>query len=401
MTSGVEGKPELQRRPSLAWYALLFLAVAVLASLPRFGQRENDTLPISDSDLYMEMARFFTGDVAGFTPKWVQDWAHHYNRPLLPFLAGWLAKLVLADNLRAAFSLLNIVAAASLALLMFVYLRREQPNWRLLWLPSLLFLTAFPQLNWGYHILTDTAGYATAMAVAVYGAWLIKHPPNLPGRFAFHALALFLASAVAFLTRETGWFAVIAVGWVAWGERKKAPQRLRQLCLIMGLLVLGKVPHSIYSHVMGFRGVPVEFSLSSLLDWRYLLDFVVKTGVCFNLSWLIAFAGALLWLRARQSHPPLYVGWALAATLYTALGYVVNKIHIIGYPLRLSYAVFPIIFFWLTSLLETRCRRPVRCALIFFLAQAAINLAGVFLDPGQMGVKAIDVLRPLRNWLGF
>ena len=43
----------------------------------------------------------------------------------------------------------------------------------------------------------------------------------------------------------------------------------------------------------------------------------------------------------------------------------------------------------------------MRCALIFFLAQAAINLAGVFLDPGQMGVKAIDVLRPLRNWLGF
>jgi hypothetical protein len=391
------------RQRSLWFFAFLFLSIAVICSLPRFGQRENENLPsVSDSDRYLEMARVFTGQQRQFTPEWASEHAHHYNRPLLPFAAGWLGKTLLFGNVRAAFSLINILSAAFGAFLLFIYLRRHCPEWTLAWLPSVLFLTGFPQLNWGYHILTDTIGYGTAIATAVYGDWLVARASEFRNpRYFLHLLGLFCASATAFLARETGWFAVIAITYVAYVHFPHSPSRRLKLGLILAVILLGKVPQTVYSAVFHVHGVPLKSSISSLMNLRYLLDFIVKTGVCFNFSWLLGLSGAWIWLRSHRPHPPLLVGWAIAALLYAGAGYYVNKIEIIGYPLRLSYAVFPILFFWVTGLFELRVPPPKRLtrALQFCVLQFLVNLLGVFLDPGRIGVSATDVFRSLKDLL--
>ena len=163
------------------WFAW-FLLVASLCALPRFGQRENEYAPdISDSDFYLDMARTFAGDQATFTPGNAAWQPHHYNRPLVPWLVGHLGKSCLRGNLRATFSLLDILAAAGIALMLKTAIERHRPAWRFTWLPSVLFLTGFPQLNWGYHLLTDTAGLATALLSALYAAWLIQRDQREAG----------------------------------------------------------------------------------------------------------------------------------------------------------------------------------------------------------------------------
>jgi hypothetical protein len=385
-----------------ALFALVFLLVSAIASIPRFGQRENEHAPgVSDSDLYIEMARVFTGELKQFTPDYVAWQPHHYNRPVLPFLAGYLGKYLLGGNLRAAFSLINIVAATVVAFFVMQIIRRHRPEWRLSWLPSVLFLTGFPQLNWGYHIFTDTIGYATALSTAYYAAWLIEQIEETAQQsknfWALHLTLLFANSSVAFLTRETAWFAVITAIWLVARHRQAPRERLIKLGLIPLVLVLGKLPHVVYAHAYAVSGVPLKSSLSALLNWPYLLDFSVKTAVCFNLAWLLGIGG---FLRARDRSPPLITGWSVAALLYIGAGYYVNKIHLIGYPLRMSYALFPLIFYWVATLLERRLsdRRRVPAAIAFCLIQFGINLLGLLLDPGTPGIKATNVFKSLRDF---
>lgn len=367
-------------------FAAIFLIIAMIASLPRFGQRENEHQPtVSDSDLYLEMARVFTGDAAGFKREWVAWQPHHYNRPLLPFVAGYLGKYLLGGNLRASFSIINIFSATLVAVLLMHYLRVQRPEWKLHWAPSVLFLTAFPQINWGYHIFTDTTGYGTAMALAVYGDWCLKQ--SSPARLA----GLFVLSAMAFLARETAWLAVFAVA--ASGLARKDWLRL---ALVLAIIVLGKIPHLVYASAFGVTGVPLKTTLAALVNWRYVLDFTIKTGVCFNLSWI----PALLWLRHRTVIPPLILGWAIGAVLYMGAGYFVNKIHMIGYPLRLSYALFPLVFFGVAEVFERWFmpdKRTIRM-MQFCSLQFAVNMLGVFLDPGRQGIKATDVMQSLRDF---
>jgi hypothetical protein len=81
----VEDAPAMSRthhQPRRLSLVLVFLLVALLSSIPRFGQRENEALPtISDSDLYLEMAHVFVGETPGFDPERLETWPHHYNRP--------------------------------------------------------------------------------------------------------------------------------------------------------------------------------------------------------------------------------------------------------------------------------------------------------------------------------
>jgi hypothetical protein len=362
-------------------FAVIFVVIATIAALPRFGQRENEHQPtVSDSDLYLEMARVFTGDKAGFNPEWVAWQPHHYNRPLLPFVAGHLGKYLLGGNLRAAFSIVNILCAALVAMLLMRYLREHRPEWKLCWAPSVLFLTAFPQINWGYHIFTDTTGYGTAMALAMCGDACLKQ--SSPARL----VGLLVVSVTAYLARETAWLAVFAVG-AAGIARKDWPR----LALVLAVMILGNVPHLVYASVFSVSGVPLTSTVAALLNWRYVVDFALKTGVCFNLSWI----PALLWLRHRAAIPPLIVGWAIGAVLYMGAGYFANTFDVIGYPLRLSYALFPLVFFCVTEVFErwfTPDTRTLRM-LQFCGLQFAVNMLGVFLDPGRPGIKATDLIR--------
>src|SRR5690606_27073536 len=117
------------------------------------------------------------GERAAFDPAWSDPGyfgAHHYGRPALPFLAGWAARLVPGLSVEAGFSVLAILAAWAVAGALHWLIARAAPELQHPWLPSALFLAAFPQMNWGYHILTDTLGLATAFLAALAGAALLE-----------------------------------------------------------------------------------------------------------------------------------------------------------------------------------------------------------------------------------
>jgi hypothetical protein len=379
----------------IRWFTV-FVLLASLCALPRFGQRENEYAPgVSDSDLYLEMARVFTGDKEAFTPAYVAWQPHHYNRPLLPWLAGHLAECLPGHNLRAAFSLLNILAAAWMALLLKMALERHAPAWRHTWLPPVLFLTGFPQLNWGYHLLTDTAGLATALTVALYATWLIRRVTG--GRpCGWHLPGLLACSSAMFLTRETGWLAVITALWVAgWTWRTASVAgRLRSVAILLVLLA-GALPHSLYEHSQGLR-TPV-LHVASLFRWNpsYWLDVAVKGGVCFHVVWFLV--AGWLWRRwrSRERHgladlPVWMVGWTLGSGLYMAAAYAHNDIAVIGYPMRIVYSLFPLVYYCVEELFESGAVRwrPHLLAAALCLGQFGIGLLGVYLDPGTPKVTA-------------
>ena len=66
----------------------LFIGIAILSSLLRFGHRENNLDEVSDSDYYMDMALVFVGEKSGFMAEHRNR--HHYNRPLMAFCACYL-----------------------------------------------------------------------------------------------------------------------------------------------------------------------------------------------------------------------------------------------------------------------------------------------------------------------
>ncbi len=381
------------------WF-ICFLLVAGICALPRFGQRENEYAPgLSDSDLYLEMARVFTGDQAEFTPAYVAGQPHHYNRPLVPWLAGHLGKGLLRGHLRAAFSLLDILAAAGIAMLLKRAIERHIPSWRFTWLPSVLFLTGFPQLNWGYHILTDTAGLATALLAGLYAVWLIqKDKGGL--LFGCHLLGVFICSAAAFLTRETGWLAVITALWVVGLAVRRASWggRLR-MGLVLFVMLAGKLPHSVYEYAHAL-GTPTLHP-ATLFEWNpnYWLDVAVKGGVCFHIVWLLVAWRMGRWVRERRwvPSPHWMVGWTFACGLYMAAAYSHNDVSVVGYPMRIVYSLFPLVYFRVEELFESGAIhwRPHLLAVLLCVAQLGVGLAGVYVDPGTPKITAPGLMERL------
>src|SRR5690606_23837804 len=75
----------------------------------------------------------------------------------------------------------------------------------------------FPQVNWGYHVLTDTLGLATAFLSALAAAALIEWGSSArarPGAFALGLVGLLVLQALAYLARETGWMVPVVVAWL-------------------------------------------------------------------------------------------------------------------------------------------------------------------------------------------
>lgn len=372
--------------------AVLFAVLALAASIPRFGQRENDASLLSDSDYYLDMAAVAAGkaafDLAWSSPDYFG--AHHYSRPLLPYLAGTLGRVV---PVRAAFSLLDVVAAWGAAFVFFVFLGRAAPRLRHPWLPPALFLTGFPQVDWGYHILTDTVGLATAFGAAV-AAWAVLERDDGPPK-PLALLGLFALQSAAFLARETGWMVPIAVGWLL-VERRRRGRAAGPVVAVVAVLVLAALPHALYLRAMGLRRIHIPLAVSAWVDPGYGLDFAVKSAVAFHLLWPLAALG----LRAprRPAVPGLLVGWSLAALAYMAAGYAHNSLAGIGYPLRLTWALFPAVLYLAACALEriADARRARTAAVALLAANAAVALAGTLLDRGESGVTVPALLERAR-----
>ena len=369
----------------------LLLALAAAAAIPRFGQRENPSAAVSDSDYYLDMAAVFAGERAAFNPEWSapgHTGAHHYARPLLPFLAGWTARAIPGLGVRAAFSVVNVLAAWLIAALLYLVVARNTTDVRHPWLPSALFLTGFPQVNWGYHILTDTLGYATAFAAAVV-AWSILRPGPDRGERAGSAvwlqlLGLFALQTLALLARETAWIVPVLVAWLLMRGREN---RFGLGVVVLLVVLLGALPWVTYVRGSGVRPIAIPFDPRIWLAPGYALDFVVKSAVAFHLAWGVAALGMRGGGLARA--PALLVGWAVGALLYMGAGYAHNSLAGVGYPLRLSWALFPLVLF-LAGVGERLSRgRDARVvALVLVVVNAAIAVGGTFLDPGTSGLTA-------------
>lgn len=389
---------------------LLMALVAAASSSLRFGERENEVLPVSDSDAYLEMARVFAGEESGFGAP-LAGW-QHYGRPLLPLLAGVLGRFVFGGDYRSAFSVLNVVAAWVVAVLLYRMLwagTRGSVGFGDGWVPSLLFLTGFPQLNWGYHVLTDTVGYAAALGAALYVGRVLEWYGEKGGvrvgvrggagscaagwrwRVVVRLGVLFVLQAVAFLARETAWLVpvVAVVLLVRGGFLRRGPGFA---VAVVAVLVLAKAPQLVYLRHYGFGGLEIATSAGALLDPWYLADFVVKSGVAFHVAWVPALAALVR--RGWRDVPELGRAWAVAGLGYVAVGYLHNSMAGVGYPLRLSYVFFPAVYALAVRELE-RWVRPERVPYVlgaFVVVNAAVGVLGVGLDPGTGRITVLDLL---------
>src|SRR5688500_8591614 len=184
------------------------------------------------------MAAVAAGEQTAFDPEWSERayfGAHHYGRPLLPFLAGSFTRVLPRVDARVAFSIVAVVAAWATAVGLHLFLVRAAPSLSYPWLPSALFLTGFPQMNWGYHILTDTLGYATAFLAALAAGAILERERAPKPRWVLSLIGLFLLQSFAFLARETGWMVPVVVAWLLVGRVRRGER------LTPGLAVLATV----------------------------------------------------------------------------------------------------------------------------------------------------------------
>ena len=357
--------------------------------MPRFGQRENEGSLLSDSDYYLDMASVFAGDKPAFDQTWSDTGhfgAHHYSRPLLPFLAAMVVRAAPGIPLPRAFSLVNVFAAWVLASALYGLLARIAPDLRYPWLPSALFLTGFPQMNWGYHLLTDTIGYATSF-VAALAAWAIlgwdrRQGPWGSGRMLAFA-GLFVLQSLAFLARETAWMVPVVVALMV----RCSPRERRGFGVaVLATVLLAYLPRVFYVKLAGVTSIAISLAPDVWLDPGYVLDFAVKSAVAFNLAWLLAGWGTRS--GGVRAVPDLIAAWGVAALVYMAAGYAHNSLAQIGYPLRLTYALFPLVFFLAARGLEAKARgaRALLAALALVALNGAVAVTGTLLDRGESGI---------------
>ena len=74
-------------------------------------------------------------------------------------------------------------------------------------------------------------------------------------------------------------------------------------------------------------------------------------------------------------------------------GYFANKISGIGYPLRMTYVLFPWVYFRAAEFMEGLFNKQrTAMAVTFCVAQTGISLLGALLDPGSVGITATGIL---------
>jgi predicted DNA-binding transcriptional regulator len=385
-------------------FTFLFLIVAILCSMPRFGQRENANLPgLSDSDVYLDLARVLTGEKTGFSSDSLLR-PHHLSRPFLCFLAGWTSKLIPGVSLGAGFSIWNILFSTLLAWLLWRVLETWNSDSPLNGLPSVLYLTSFVQMNWGYHILTDTAGFATAMLVMYMVDQWLRRVENGEihslSQIVARLILLWFLSSIAFLTRETGIFSIFIVVIYAFKFLRKGllSKHLVLLGWIGGSILAGKIPHLLYQKIYKTVGVPLALDFSHLFNAKFFFDAAAKSAVSFHFAWLIIFWTLIKHWRGIR-FPTLLIAWLLACLIYIGGGYFVNSLIHFPYPLRMTFSLFPLAYVLVVYFFSTIKSDEKRfwSILVFLVAHIGVSLAGIYFDPGVEGLGLKETLLNLLN----
>ena len=163
---------------------------------------------------------------------------------------------------------------------------------------------------------------------------------------------------------------------------------------VLAAALAATLPRSLYLTLQGARSIVIPFSPDVWLDPGYVLDFVVKSAVAFNFAWILAVLG--MRSGGLRKAPDLLVAWSVAALAYMAAGYAHNSLAAIGYPLRLTYALFPLVFFLTARGLETTITgsRIRLAALLLVVLNGAVALTGTRLDSGRTGITVPRLIRP-------
>jgi len=383
---------------------ILFTLVAFFSSLLRFGNRENNLAVLSDSDYYLDMAQVFAGQKEEFNHQFLESAAHHYNRPLLPFCAGLLGHYVMNDNYSAAFSILNILSAIFIAYLFFVIVIVLYPKINYSWFPSLLFLTAFPQMDFGYHILTETIGLAFAFGTCYLLYNLIcqiekRVFENRQSYFYYkdwrvylNIFLLFIIQGLSYFTRETAFFLFIFLIYITVKRKLYHWKFLPLVVILFSVFIVAKIPHLIYSQINNTNMPKLPFDLLALINPVYILDTVIKLGLAFNISWLIIVPAIYYLKKGKLTNVHEFiVGWTLAALCYIAAGYLHNTLLNIGYPLRMLFSLFPLFYLVVIEYFEKKYNHPKLGYMLalFFILHVGISVLGVLLDSGTVAVHTI------------
>jgi hypothetical protein len=249
-----------------------------------------------------------------------------------------------------------------------------------------LFLTGFPQVNWGYHVLTDSLGYVTAFSsgLLAFSVWRRHASGGIrgwDGRAIAALAALWCLQAVSFFARETAWFTpVVVAALFAMG-----PKGRRELTLAAGLVLLlvsARLPYSAYLAATGVEPIKIPYQPNLWWQPAYMLDFLIKSAVAFNVAWLPALLAA--WNRLGEKVSRFCWAWGAAAVLYMGAGYAHNSLGGVGYPLRLTYALFPVVYWLAACWVERLPRQRQPLAVLGLVAvNVAMSAIGVALDPGH------------------
>jgi len=378
------------------------LLVAIASSSFRFGQRENEGMSWSDSDYYIDMAHVFSGEKEAFNKGYLETRPHHYARPLFSYFAAKITSLGL--SLKTSFSVLNVLAAWIIAVIFYIGIVVNLPCFQYAWMPPFLFLTGFPQLNWGYHILTDTFGYGFSIIVIfimdMFFIYASKHEfSHKKIQYILGILLLFILQSLAFFAREIAWAAVIVAVYFFLKHLITNKKISYFYVVVIITLILTKLFHQIYCQIYQLSPPELHFlRFSELFNYKYLLDFFIKNGFAFNIAWPCVFIYFFKFrLNGLKKIPDIFIAWTIAAVLYIGAAYSHNDLgngYGYGYPLRISYALFPLIFLFTTHTLTSFKHKKI--IITFYLVLSLlINITGVLLDPNTSSVTYENVLEKI------
>ena len=347
------------------------------------------------------MAHVFSGEKETFNKAYLERKEfHHYARPLFSYCAAKITSLGL--SLRTSFSVLNILAAWIIAVIFYIGIVVNLPCFQYPWLPPFLFLTGFPQLDWGYHLLTDTFGYGFSIIVIFFMDMLFIYASNhefshKKKQYILGILFLFILQSLAFFAREIAWAAVIVAAYF-FLKHLITNKKVSYFYLITIItLILAKSFHQIYCHIYQFSPPKLHFlNFSALFNYKYILDFFIKSGFAFNIAWPFVFIYFFKFrLNGLKKIPDIFIAWTIAAVLYIGAAYSHNAFgHGYGYPLRISYALFPLIFLFTTYTLTSFKHKKIIIT-FYLIFSLLINITGVLLDPNTPNVTYENILKKI------
>jgi predicted benzoate:H+ symporter BenE len=209
-------------------------------------------------------------------------------------------------------------------------------------------------------------------------------------------LFLFILQSLAFFAREIAWAAVIVAAYFFLKHlvTNKKVSYFHIITIIS--LILAKSFHQIYCHKYQLSPPELHFlRFSELFNYKYLLDFFIKSGFAFNIAWPCVFIYFFKFrLNGLKTIPDIFIAWTIAAVLYIGAAYSHNYFDVYGYPLRISYALFPLIFLFTTQTLTSFKHKKIIIT-CYLVLSVLINITGVLLDPNTANVTYENVLEKI------